>query len=286
MAIEFKRGREGEGEDADDRRRREAERTREEFGIETLSHDEELIDDETFSQMHDRLANARVGPDDGAAVGGAPNDVEQSDELLLEEIATVLPTHKSPHDAARSTAASADAGPPRDAAAVAHLERRLIDAKDRDEVASITLGIARHYATAAALFVVNKGIVAGLSGAGGGLEERIEGIMIPTNADSLMATPIETGRPVRSAAPLGAVDQRVLRAMGRDTVHHVAVLPIVIGKRAVNLLYVDAGPDPLAETALAALRVLCIAVGKVYERLIVERKRSGPVSRPPADVAG
>lgn len=280
MAIEFKRGQAGEGEDADDRRRREAERTREEFGIATLSHDEELIDDETFSQMHDRLANSRIGPDDEAspvphapaadAATRAKAESDADDELLLEEIATVLPSQDA------SGTHDGDTGPPLDAAAVAHLERQLLDAKDRDQVACIALSVARHYATAAALFVVNKGLVAGLRGSGGGLEDRIEGIMIPTDADSLMAAPIETARLARSSAPLGDVDQRVLRAMGREDVHHVAVLPIAIGTRVVNLLYVDAGPDPLSETGLAALRVLCIGVGKVYERLVVERKKNGP----------
>ena len=65
--------------------------------------------------------------------------------------------------------------------------------------------------------------------------------------------------------------------MGRDAIEELAVLPICIGKRVVNLLYVDNGSGPLAKTSLAALRVLCAAVGRVYERLILERKRS---SRP------
>ena len=67
--------------------------------------------------------------------------------------------------------------------------------------------------------------------------------------------------------------------MGRESVHHVAAVPIAIGERVVNLLYVDNGPAPLAETSLAALRVLCVGVGRVYERLIVERKRTGQRAR-------
>jgi hypothetical protein len=266
MAIEFKRARTGDDGAEDERRRQEAEQTREQFGIETLSSDEELIDDETFSAMHDRLAIPnRSGR---STVGGEPGG-DSTDELLLEEIATVLPRQ------AGAGLVSPDAGAPPDAAAVAGLERRLLDAKDRDEVAAVALAIARYHAEAAALFVVNKGIAAGLRGSGGGLEDRIEGVMIPSNAPSGLAAPIESGRLVRSAAPFGPVDQRVLRAMGRDGVAHVAMLPVSIGERVVNLLYVDGGPAPLAETSLAALRVLCIGVGRVYERLILERKHGG-----------
>jgi len=263
MAIEFKRSTTADAEAEDDRRRREAERTREEFGIATLSHEEELIDDETFSRMHDRLAVGRRRNEPGRP--GAEGD-DACDELLLEEIATVLPRQAGGAPVVR------DEGAPADAAAVARLERRLLDAKDREEVAGTTLGIARHHAEAAALFVVNKGIVAGLRGSGGGLEDRLEGIMIPTNAPSLMAEPIESGRLVRATQPFGPVDQRVLRAMGRDDVHHVVMLPITIGDRVVNLMYVDNGAAPMAETSLAALRALCVGVGRVYERLIVERK--------------
>jgi hypothetical protein len=176
---------------------------------------------------------------------------------------------------------NADTRPPIDPAGVAELERQLAAAKDRDGVAALALAIARYHAEAAALFVVNKGLIAGLRGSGGGLEARIEGIMIPVDAESLMATPIKTGRLLRSATPLGAVDMRVLRAMGREHTQHVAVLPIVIGGRVVNLLYVDNGRAPLAETSLGALRVLCIGVGRVYERLIVERKQAGRTARAP-----
>ena len=51
------------------------------------------------------------------------------------------------------------------------------------------------------------------------------------------------------------------------------VFPIKIAGRVVNLLYVDNGSQPLAETAFAALGVLCQQVAAAYERLIVARKR-------------
>jgi hypothetical protein len=282
MAIEFKRNRDLDHESEDDRRRREAEQTREQFGIATLTLDEELIDDETFSRMHDRLAIGRAAPQpdpDASAPADAATAAPagEVDELVLEEIATVLP---SP---AAQTTPTVDAGPPTDPAAVADLERQLAAAKDRTGVAALALGIARYHADVAALFVVNKGLIAGLRGSGGGLEDRTEGIMIPVDAGSLMAAPIGSGRLVRSATPLGPVDMRVLRAMGREHVHHVAVLPIAIGDRVVNLLYVDNGRAPLAETSLGALRVLCLGVGRVYERLIVERKQS---VRPPRGKRG
>ena len=271
MAIEFKRGSEDESEAEEARRQRDAQATRREFGIATLSQDEELIDRDTFFRVHDLVTGTRMhdAPLDETETG-------EPDELLLEEIATELPS------ADASQPAPDDAGPPADASVVAYLERQLMGAKDREEVAAIALRIARYHTEAAALFVVNHGLVAGLRGSGGGLEDRIEGIMIPASAESLLARPLTTGQTARSGAPLGAVDQRVLRAMGRDAVHHVAVLPIRIGSRVVNLLYVDNGAAPLAETSLGALRVLSVGVGRVYRRLILERKRAVAAGDPPA----
>jgi hypothetical protein len=276
VAIDFKR-RASRNEGNEEQKRAQEARTRQEFGLQTLTDDEELIDDTTFSEMHDELSKLRLASSDtqpvldelGAAEPG--EFIDGDDEFLLEEIATELP--------AQTEALARDCGAPADSAVVAALERQLADAKDRDEVAAVTLRIARYHARVAALFVVNQGLVAGLCGSGEGLEDRLEGIMIPTSTDSLMATPLETGEPVRGGAPPGSVDQRVLRAMGRDKIQELAVFPIRIGERIVNLLYVDNGSEPLAKTSLAALRVLCTAVGRVYERLILERKRSGRTAR-------
>jgi hypothetical protein len=276
VAIEFKRRPSGREPDEEQKREQQA-RTRREFGLETLTDDEELIDDTTFSQMHDELSKSRLGAsdtqpvlDDLEATAPAKPSLEE-DELLLEEIATELPS--------QTDTVVEDCGAPADSAAVAALERQLADAEDRDEVAALTLRIARYYARVAALFVVNRGLVAGLYGSGEGLEDRLEGIMIPTSADSLMARPLQTGKFVRGGAAAGSVDQRVLRAMGRPEIAELAVLPICIGERVVNLLYVDNGSGPLAKTSLAALRALCTGVGRVYERLILERKRSGQAAR-------
>jgi hypothetical protein len=272
MAIELTKKNEASDEGEDDRRRAEARATREEFGIETLTDDEELIDNVTFSQIHNRLAMARDDCEAGRLAraaepaSGAPAGMPEEDELLLEEIATELPT--------QSREALEASRPPADAAEVAVLERMLLAAKDRSEVSELTLRIALHYARVAALFVYSRGLIAGLRGAGQGLEERLEGIMVPADAESMLSAPLEAGRMVRGQPPPQPVDQRLLRAMGREGAKEIAVLPIAIGRRVVNLLYVDNGLEALSDTSLGALRVLCSGVGRVYERLILEAKQA------------
>ena len=52
------------------------------------------------------------------------------------------------------------------------------------------------------------------------------------------------------------------------------MLPIALRGRVVNLLYVDAGAKPIAETAIGALHALTLCVARAYERLILTRKQS------------
>jgi len=163
VAIEFKR-RSSRSEPDDEQKREQEARTRREFGLETLTDDEELIDDTTFSQVHEEFERSRLGGSDtqpvldGPGAAARTDPTGEEDELLLEEIATELPS--------RTEAVSKDCGAPADSVVVAALERQLADAKDRDEVAALTLRIARYHARVAALFVVNQGLVAGLCGSG------------------------------------------------------------------------------------------------------------------------
>jgi hypothetical protein len=61
--------------------------------------------------------------------------------------------------------------------------------------------------------------------------------------------------------------------MGRANAAEIAVLPVAIRGRVVNLLYVDNGAERIGETSYAALVALCDLVAQAYERLILSRKR-------------
>jgi hypothetical protein len=66
----------------------------------------------------------------------------------------------------------------------------------------------------------------------------------------------------------------VLRALGREAVREMAVLPVSVGGRVAALLYADNGREPLGDAALAALGDVARRLGQAYERLIVARKRA------------
>ena len=125
-------------------------RMRRELGIEGLPDGQELMNTATFSrvQLDALLKTKRIAED------AEPAALEQSAEILLEEIATELPS--------RGRGPAAETGPPADPAALAELEQQMMKAKSRDEAAETAVRVAAFHARSAALFVVHKGILAGL----------------------------------------------------------------------------------------------------------------------------
>jgi hypothetical protein len=199
-------------------------------------------------------------------------EAAEEEELLLEEIVSELPG--KPEATTRSQGPQVLAAPPATPVEVARLEAELRDACNRGEVARLALRLARRYARAAALFVVHRGVVAGLRGEADGLERSIEGIMVPTDGESLFAGPVSSGETLRCGTTSRPMDARILRAMGRGDARDRIVVPVSIGGRVVNLLYADNGPEALGATSIAALQALAACVAAVYERLIIECKRA------------
>lgn len=227
-------------------------RLREALGIRPLGQGEDLIDETEFAALHQKLVLAR----EQAAGGPAPASeaCDGDEELLLDEVVEKTDSAELPADPVE-------------------LEALLAAAADRDAAARIALALARVHAEAAALLVVHRGMVMGLAGSGGDLERRIEAVVVPIDAESVFAQAAAKNEPFRGAPPSGALDVRLLRALGRGSVREVALLPIPLRGRVVNLLYVDAGARPLAETALGALSTLTLCLARAYERIIL-RKRS------------
>ena len=156
-------------------------------------------------------------------------------------------------------------------AAAAALEAEIDRSVTRDSVARLALYLARGYASATALMLVHRGFVQGLCA--DGLPGRLDAILFPADATSAFGEVAASGRPFRGAPPAHGLDARILRALGREHVQEIAVLPVFLGGRVVNLLYADNGPEALGDVSTAALTAVCARLAAAYERLIRERKR-------------
>jgi len=238
-------------------------RLREALGIGPLGQGEDLIDESSFAALHQRLASAREFAAGGPAEGveAAVSDAETDAELLLDD--EVLEEGRVQRTEAPALAL------PNDALA---LEALLDAATDRESTGRAAIALSRLHVATAALLVVHRGMVIGLFGDGGNLASCIEAVLVPIDADSVLARAAH-GEPYRGAPPKGALDVRLLRALGRADAREIAVLPISLRGRVVNVLYVDAGDKAIAETAFGALHALTLCVARAYERLILSRKQ-------------
>ena len=216
-------------------------------------HGEDLIDEDTFVELHaewERPSAKEEGGSEEASEEAPPVPAAASGEESGDE-------PERPR-AGRTGAAA--------------LEAELLHAPDRDAVARLALRLARIHADAAALFMVRGGIVSGFRGDGDAVPEVIDGIMVPVDLESVVTRAAASGETCR-ARPQAGTDQRILRALGREGVREVLVHPIRIQQHLVNLLYADGGPEPLAETSVAALGALSELVSRAYGRLVLELKK-------------
>jgi hypothetical protein len=125
-------------------------RLREALGIEALGQGEDLIDESSFADLHQRLVLARERSAGGPASGAEP-------------VALEAPPAELPRDAAS-------------------LEALLAAAPDRDDAGRVAVALARLHVPAAALLIVHRGMVMGLFGDGGELERHIGAVLVPIDA--------------------------------------------------------------------------------------------------------
>jgi len=208
-----------------------------------VGHSAELIDEQTFAELHEQWQSVEAPNPATGAVSPEPG---------------------------RDPAAAAASGDP--ASDLHRLEVELAAASDRDTVTRLTLCIARLYVRAAALLVVRGGTVSGYRGSADGMASKLDGILISAETSALFSDPVFLKRRFRGAPPEDGVGRRVVEALGRGGSPEVLVQPISIRDRVVNLLYADNGEDPLPEIAVAALAELSQCVSRAYERLILKSK--------------
>ena len=249
----------------------EEERLRSALGIGPLSSGEELTDEMSFAALHQTFDLARSRALDAGAPAGGDDDA-----LVLDDVAPEGPADPPAGarpgptgDAATGTSATA-MRPSRDAA---ELEADLAGARDGDAAARAGLALVRHYVRYAALFVVHRGMAMGLAADGDGAAPGIGGVLVPIDVESVFARAATAAEVFRGGPPAHGIDARVLRALGRGAVCEIAVLPVPVRARVVNVLYADGGDRPLARTTVAALRAAADCLSAAYERLILERKR-------------
>lgn len=154
--------------------------------------------------------------------------------------------------------------------APATLEAEIDAGTSRCEVTRLAVRLAGGYCEAAVVFLVHRGVVQGI--AAEGCTGRPETAAFPQAMPSVFAAAAESGEGFRGAPPDRILERRVLRALGREGVREMALLPVAVRGRMVALLYADNGGDLLGDAALAALADVARRLSRAYQRLILARK--------------
>jgi len=157
------------------------------------------------------------------------------------------------------------------------LERVVAESDERTRVIEAGVELAARFAAVAALFVVRDGVASGLAASRGQESLDIEAAVIPLSNENLLASAAASTKAVRGM-PASAVDKALARALGGGENSELAVYPIAIGERVVNLLLVQPESGALGATADAALSALAPLIGAAYERLIRAQKHKAAVT--------
>jgi hypothetical protein len=205
--------------------------------IVALGPGEELIDPATFAETFSNVPR-------GASLGNG----------LLRAVRTVEEASPAPEHA------------PDPAALEAAIDR----SRSRSLATGLAVRLARTYCEAAAVFVSHRGIVRAIAAEGGA--GRHETALFLGTMPSVFSRVAASHEPYRGAPPDRTLEQRVLRALGRESVEEMAVLPIHVGDRVRMLLYADNGRELVSDGSFAALSVLARRLGRTYERLILSRR--------------
>lgn len=157
---------------------------------------------------------------------------------------------------------------------LSHWESALHQASDRERLIELAFSIANCFATRVAIFTVHQGMVQGLRYIERGVARPVDGVLVPVHAECMLSETATRVEPMRVDPRLRAIDDLVRKALGDEDASEVALFPVIIKARVVNVLYASNGSEPLGAIAFGALGVVAQEMSTAYQRLILSRKAS------------
>ena len=151
-------------------------------------------------------------------------------------------------------------------------EAQIRSARQRDELVRAVLGSARLLTSAAAVFVVTPDEVTGLRVQSEAGFESCTGISVPRHLPSEIARAATAQSFHHGPGPRSGIDSLLLRALHRPQPAEWLLVPVRVEGNTVNLLYADAGPDPIPAVVVGALAALADQMAATYTRLIAEKR--------------
>jgi hypothetical protein len=149
----------------------------------------------------------------------------------------------------------------------------LEDAASRDDITQLFFDYSRQYFDYSALFVVQNDIAEGREAFGDGAgRDKVLAIGVPLDLPSVLARARDAAAAVRVKPAEDGLDAMLMGDMERKTRGEVLVVPIILRKRTVAILYGDSGDDGIDAEGAKAVISFALLVGQAFEKLIVRKK--------------
>jgi|GEM_PF-3750611 len=198
------------------------------------------------------------------------------------------------HDLERRLASpGAEATASEPAGSVEEAYTLLGSAADRDDALAVLLRFARQRFELVAALAVSGRTLVGWDALGPDPEvaARVKGVSLSVNEPSVLRLVLESGGPY--LGPMAEADpaRNLEITLGRQVPHVVLVVPIVVAKRTVALLFAENGARAIGPAHVEQVMHVAQAVGPALEKLIRARKNGAPAApsasafRAPASVS-
>jgi hypothetical protein len=149
---------------------------------------------------------------------------------------------------------------------------KLLQARRGREIPNIILGYAKNFFSRAALLVVRRREMLGLTGFSPQVDgEFFEGIQFTVEPRSVFEGVVESGMTYRGPLAKEGVGQAVVEMLGSGMPRSAFAAPVNLRGRVVNVLYGDAGPGRDIPGGLDEMVLLLNLASQAYERLVRER---------------
>jgi hypothetical protein len=173
--------------------------------------------------------------------------------------------------------------PPTPAPDIPSAAARLEAALTRDEVVDALMALCLRFFRRVIFFIVREPWVLGWSGVGEGMDRPLAAsLKIPLDQPSVFRSVTRDKSVFIGRLGPEEENQRFLKALGKRGNTSVALLPIPVRGRIVNLVYGDSGAGGNVRPSLGELLVLLQKVPKAYLRIIrarvAETRREGASS--------
>jgi hypothetical protein len=155
----------------------------------------------------------------------------------------------------------------------AEANKLLEKATDRTAIARIVLRAARTKFARACLLTVYPDRFLGWQGIGDGLEtEKLSTIVIPRATQSVFQLVADSRSHYLGPLARWPAHGAWVKATGRQIPKSVAVFPILVRAKPVNLIYVDAGHNQFVSSDVGEVLILAQQIAGTYEKMIKSLK--------------